>query len=234
MENKHLDNGHNHELHEHDHTLTGELVCHLPYSIFSVAFGLAILSFLVYGALLVQAAQSTVCRSSMVLFHSFHFMHIVFAATGTMITFFRFSKNIPKGIIVSIFSASFFCTLSDAILPYLGGKLLGVNMHLHLCFVTELHNILPFLIVGLLNGFIMSRHHESRQGMFSVFSHFIHILISSFASIFYLVSQGCTDWYQNIGLVFLFLVIAVVVPCTLSDVVVPMAFARAGKKDEKH
>lgn len=234
MENKHLDHNHDHDQHAHEHTLTGELVCHLPYSVFSVAFGLAILSFLVYGALLIQASPAAVCKSSMVLFHSFHFMHIVFAATGTMITFFRFSNNIPKGILVSIVSSSFFCTLSDAILPYLGGELLGVHMHLHLCFLTELHNILPFLVVGLLNGFIMSRHHSSRQGMFSVFSHFIHILISSFASIFYLISQGCTDWYQNIGLVFLFLVVAVVVPCTLSDVVVPMAFARAGKKNEKH
>jgi hypothetical protein len=34
------------------------------------------------------------------------------------------------------------------------------------------------------------------------------------------------------GLLFLFLVIAVVVPCTLSDVVVPWYFARM--KNEKH
>jgi hypothetical protein len=224
-----------HHDHGHDHTLLSELIHHLPYAIFSVAFGLAILSFLVYMSFLGKSDPGMVCRGSNALFHSFHFMHIVFAATGTMITFFRFSKNIVKGFLVGCFAASFFCTISDVVFPYLAGNLMGVHMHFHVCFFTELHNILPFLIVGLLNGFIMSRHHASRQGLFSIFSHFIHILVSSFASMFYLVSHGCTDWYLNIGVVFLFLVIAVVVPCTLSDVVVPMAFARTDKKhDAKH
>jgi hypothetical protein len=222
------------QCHSHEHSLTGELVHHLPYAIFSVAFALSVLSFLVYLSFLGGAPTDVVCRGSDALFHSFHFMHIVFAATGTLITFYRFSKNILKGLLVGIFSATFFCTLSDVFLPYLGGSLMGVHMHLHVCFFTELHNILPFLFVGLFNGFIMSRHPGSQQGVYSIFSHFIHILISTFASMFYLVSHGCTDWYLNIGFVFLFLVVAVVVPCTLSDVVVPMAFARADKKHAKH
>lgn len=214
---------------EHGHSLVEEIMCHLPYAIFSVAFGLAFLSFLVYGAFLVGASNGSICDGSQVLFHSFHFMHIVFAATGTVLTYFRFSKNIFKGLCIGALCASFFCTVSDAVLPYLGGKLMGVDMHFHICFITELHNILPFLFVGLLNGFLLSRHHESKQALYSIFSHFIHILVSSFASIFYLVSQGCTNWYTNIGIVFLFLIIAVVVPCTLSDVVVPMAYARGNR-----
>jgi hypothetical protein len=219
---------------EHGHSLMQEIMCHLPYAVFSVAFGLATLSFLVYGAFLVGATNGSICNGSEVLFHSFHFMHIVFAATGTVLTYFRFSKNIFKGLCIGALCASFFCTLSDAILPYLGGTVMGVDMHFHICFITELHNILPFLFVGLLNGFLLSRHHESKQALYSIFSHFIHILVSSFASIFYLVSQGCTNWYTNIGIVFLFLVIGVVVPCTLSDVVVPMTFAGADKKHAKH
>lgn len=223
-----------HTYHGHSHSFMEEITHHLPYAIFSVAFGLAILSFLVYSSFMAGATDYVVCRGSNVLFHSFHFMHIVFAATGTLITFFRFSTNILKGFIVGCLSSAFFCTLSDVIFPYIGGTLMGVHMHFHLCFATELHNILPFLCVGLLNGFLMSRQHASKQVMFSLFSHFVHILISSFASIFYLISQGCTNWYTNIGIVFLFLVIGVVVPCTLSDVVVPMAFARNQKKHAKH
>jgi hypothetical protein len=161
-------------------------------------------------------------------------MHIVFAATGTLITFFRFSKNIVKGFLVGIFSTTVFCTLSDAIIPYIGGKLLGVNMHFHLCFLTELRNVLPFLGIGLLNGFVMSRHHSSKQSMFSTSSHFVHILISSFASTFYLVSHGFTQWYSSIGFVFLFLIIAVVIPCTFSDLIVPMAFAKGDKDHAQH
>lgn len=220
--------------HGHGHSVLGEITCHLPYAIFSVAFALAIVSFLVYNSFVAGVNEDAMCQGSDVLFHSFHFMHIVFAATGTLITYFRFSRNVVKGLIVGSLSSLTFCTLSDSILPYIGGRLMGVHMHLHLCVVTELHNIIPFLLVGLLNGFLMSRNHVSKQGMFSIFSHFIHILISSFAAIFYLISQGCTDWYENIGIVFLFIIGAVVVPCTLSDVVVPMTFARTRKNHEKH
>lgn len=220
--------------HEHSHTLFGELACHFPYAIFSVAFSLAILSFLVYLSFISSAHTTLVCRGSNALFHSFHFMHIVFAATGTLITYFRFSNNVLKGLIVGSLSSMFFCTLSDSILPYIGGLMMGVPMHLHICFLTELHNVLPFLIVGLFNGYIMSRHPSSKQWYFSIFSHFFHILVSSFASMFYLVAHGCTDWYVNIGIVFLFLVLAVLIPCTLSDVVVPMTFARTDKKHAKH
>ena len=214
----------------HEHTLSNELACHFPYAVFSVSMCLAVLSFLSFMTVCNFNDNQSVCKGAHLLFHSFHFMHIVFAATGTLITFFRFSKNIVKGLLVGILSSMTFCTLSDAVLPYLGGRLLGVNMHFHLCFFSELDKVLPFLIVGLINGYVMSKHHASKQSFYSTSSHFIHILISSFASMFYLVAHGFVDWSANIGFVFLFLIFAVVIPCTFSDVVVPMAFARADKK----
>lgn len=227
---------HNHSLeheHEHEHTLKDGIICHLPYSIFSVAFCLTVLSFLSY--LTLGISNGLILRKGAhMLFHSFHFLHIVFAATGTLITFYRYSKNVLLGLVVGIMCSITFCTLSDAIIPYLAGRMLGVNMQFHLCFISELSNIIPFLILGLLNGFIMGRYHHGHHESYSVFSHFVHILISSFASTFYLVANGLPDWYSKIGIIFLFLIIAVVVPCTLSDVVVPMAFARVGKRNERH
>lgn len=217
----------------HKHTVTDELLCHFPYAVFSVALSLAVLSFVTFFSLFSNNTEA-VEHGAHLLFHAFHFMHIVFAATGVLITYFRFSKNIIKGLIVGLLTASFFCTVSDSILPYIGGRLLGVHMHFHLCFWSDIDKIIPFLLVGLLNGYIMSKHHQSKQALYSTFSHFIHILISSFASMFYLVAHGLLDWGDNIGFVFLFLIGAVVVPCTLSDVVVPMYFARADKKHEKH
>jgi hypothetical protein len=225
----HNHHGHDHDhYHDHEHTLNAELVHHLPYAIFSVAFALIILSFV---TLTFRATADTTLahKGSLMLFHSFHFMHIVFAATGTLITFRRFSKNVVASLFVGIASPAIFCTLSDSILPYLGGRALGVNMSFHLCFVTELWNVLPFLFVGLINGFVMSKHHEANQKMYSIFSHFVHIFVSSLASTFYLVAHGFTDWYKDIGFVFLFIILAVVIPCTLSDVVVPMSLARAKK-----
>lgn len=216
-----------HDHHEgHDHTIYEEFICHLPYAIFSVALALTVISFI---ALPGQATKELSCKSD-ILFHSFHFMHIVFAATGTMATFLRFSKNYLLALLVGTISPSIFCLLSDAVLPYLGGQMFGVHMHWHACFATELHNVLPFLIVGVINGIVLSKHPESRQSLYSLFSHFVHILVSSLASTFYLVSHGFTNWYSNIGFVFLFLVVAVVVPCTLSDVIVPMMLAKGSAK----
>ena len=168
----HLHHDHGHD-HSHGHSLYSELMCHLPYAIFSVAFCLTILSFLGYVSLGVTDPK-LLKKGAKTLFHSFHFLHIVFAGTGALITFFRFSKNVFKGLLVGIFCASVFCTLSDAIIPFLAGKLLGVHMHFHLCFLSELQNILPFLVVGIINGLIMGKYHTASSGFYSLFSHFIH------------------------------------------------------------
>ncbi len=224
------DHSHGHD-HNHDlleHSVIDELICHLPYAIYSVAFSLIALS--IYSVFSMSLDPAIVKKGCKALFHSFHFMHIVFAATGTIITFCRFSKNYWRALIVGIISPTFFCILSDAVLPYIGGTILGVHMHFHACFLTEPGRVIPFLIVGIINGFVMSRHHESKQGGYSLSSHATHIFISSLASTFYLMAHGFTNWYTAIGNVFVLLIIAVVVPCTLADVVVPMTIARLGKK----
>ena len=223
-----MSNHHHHGDTEHEHSILGELLCHLPYAIYSVAFAIGILSFITYFSM--GDSVEIVCKKSKVLFHSFHFMHILFAATGTLITFFRFSRNNTRAILLGIFSPIIFCTLSDSVLPYIGGLMLGVNMKFHICFHKELMNVIPFLVIGILNGFLLSRHEGERQWLYAITSHAVHIFISSLAAIFYLVSHGCTDWYKIIGGVFVFLIFSVVAPCTFSDVVVPMLVA---KKDLK-
>lgn len=237
MEQKKQQSCSSHEHHE-GHLLS-ELSHHLPYAIFSLALGLILLSLLdVFG--LSHGVHdhghdhSHAADGAHLLFHSFHFMHIIFAMTGSLITFSRFSNNLFKGIVVSLISSVFFCTLSDIILPYLAGIFLGVHMHFHICLFSEWHNVLPFYFIGLVNGLIMSRHSSAIKTFYSVGSHFGHILISSLASLFYLISEGFSNWSPQMGLMFLFLIIAVVVPCTLADVVVPIFFAKPGKNNEKY
>jgi len=232
MAHHHHSHNHNHNHDDHGHSLYGELMCHLPHAIFSVAFSLMILTLVTYfSAGLMQPRAA--CQGAHMLFHAFHFMHIVFAATGTVVTFCRFSRNVWKMLIVGTICPIVFCAMSDIIIPYIAGRLLGVAMHFHVCFYSELANVLPFLVMGIINGYAMSRHPAAQRSHATV-SHISHIFVSSLASSFYLVSHGFTDWYLQIGLVFVFLVIAVVVPCTLSDVIVPIFFAKAGNKDEKH
>lgn len=223
----HDDHGHDH----HNHGLKAEFLHHFPYAVFSVALGMVILSLLDYVSYSSLPSKLTSsCNGYHMLFHSFHFLHILFAATGTVITYSRFAKNpsLWKVLLVGSISPMIFCILSDVVLPYLSGRILGVDMEFHICFHRELRNVLPFLIMGILNGLILRTHHTAMLRMFSLGSHFTHILISSLASLFYMVSHGFTDWYGQMGYVFLFLVGAIIIPCTLSDVIVPMYLA--GKK----
>lgn len=206
---------------EHHHTVFDEILCHFPYAIFSVALSMICLSLL--SSISTGSAQMAV---SYRLFHNFHFLHLLFAATGTILTFRRFSKSITGGIIVGMFVPAFFCTLSDAFLPYLGGKMVNLDMHFHWCFINHLQTVLPFLIVGMLNGWAMSMHKSSLRLVYSLGYHLLHIFVSSMASILYLVSFGFSEWWAHMGFVFLFLIFAVLIPCTLSDIVVPMMFAR--------
>lgn len=212
-------------------SIVEELAFHFPYAVYSVALTIGILSFLTLGG---SGSAGSSSPDFHELFHSFHFMHIVFAATGALITYLRFSRNMLGALFVGLVVPSVFCLLSDVIMPYYGGKLLGVDMHWHICFASELHNILPFLFMGMINGFVLSRHGVEHQSLYSVVSHFSHILVSSFASGFYLIAHGFDTWYVNIGSFFLFLIGAVVVPCTLGDVVVPMFFARVKRNNEEH
>jgi len=53
------------------------------------------------------------------------------------------------------------------------------------------------------------------------------------ASILYMVSFGFAKWYSQMGLVFILMILAVLIPCTLSDIVVPMMFAKNKKPINK-
>ena len=224
----HSEDHHSHQSHEA--LLSKELACHFPWAVFSIGLGFILLSILNFIGL--GVVQSSHAYGYHVLFHVFHYLHIVFAVVGTMVTFARFSSDFWSGLVVATIFPSFFCTLSDIALPTLAGNILGVQMKMHVCFVSEFHNIVPLLLIGIFTGLFLRAHHESMLAFFSLGSHFFHILISSLASLFYMVSYGFESWYDSMGLLFLFLIIAVVVPCTLSDLIVPWYFAK--KKNEKH
>ncbi len=213
------------EILEHHHTVWDEIVCHLPIAIFSVAFGMLMLSIISY-----FDPTGSNSKGAHRLFHNFHFLHLLFAATGTVLTFRKYSKKLILGLIIGFIVPIIFCTLSDAALPYISGKILGVNMHFHWCFLSHIKTVIPFLFIGILNGWFMSGHSINRQLFYSQGFHFLHIFISSMASILYLIAFGFAKWWKEMGLVFSFLILAVLIPCTLSDIIVPMLFAKKMKK----
>ncbi len=150
----------------HLDSLKEELLCHMPYAIFSIALGMILLS--TFGYLgLGLGSEKLVRKGYKILFHSFHFMHIIFAATGTVLTFLRYSNNILRAIIVGILSPMIFCMLSDVLMPYVGGIILGKEMSLHICFITEWKNVVPFLAIGIINGILLAKHYSAFGQIFS-------------------------------------------------------------------
>ncbi|MGZ6250598.1 MAG: hypothetical protein ACXWL2_01070 [Candidatus Chromulinivorax sp.] len=222
-----------------------EFLHHFPYATLSVALALMLLTLInvfFNNGIGVQEVVSSCCSHHAgcvhasgldILFHSFHFIHILFATSGTIVTFRRYSNKIWAGLLVGTLSSMVFCTLSDVLLPYAAGRFLGVDMDLHICFASELSNILPFLIVGLINGWVMTQLPEFITKENSLFLHFLHTFISAMASIFYAVGHGLSDFYSYFGMFYLLMVVAVIIPCTLSDVIAPIFFAQFVGKSQK-
>lgn len=213
----------------HHHTIWDEIICHLPFAIFSVALAMIFLSLLTSVDTAYQVGKKSV---SYRLFHNFHYLHLLFAATGAVLSFRKYSKNVFAGLVVGFFVPVIFCSISDAVLPYLGGRVINLPMKFHWCFIDHLDVVLPFVFGGMLNGWVMSCHAESRQLFYSLGFHVLHIFISSMASVLYLVSFGFSDWWKQMGIVFIYIVAVVLIPCTLSDIVVPMFCAKAKRRSK--
>jgi hypothetical protein len=229
---------HDHDHGHHEHVLRQELVCHFPYATLSVAISFIVLGLLEFmsAGLMLSGHQLQVSYHR--LFHVMHYLHLLFATAGTVIACVRFSQGIVWSLIISFISPAVFCTLSDIALPTLAGKILGMNIGMHVCFFYSegMVNIIPLMLIGLSTGYAIALHNDKTQlHMLSLRSHFAHILISSLAASSYVMSYGFCEWQNVMGFLFCMLVIAVVLPCTISDVVVPMYSARwRWGKHEKH
>jgi hypothetical protein len=235
-----------------------ELFEHLPYTVLSVAGGLMILGLMTYAAMITAApgsrsadghrhdAESAAESGSparggeakrapalnpnfrpaaQIMFHVFHPLHTFFSAVATVAMFWRHERRWTKAILVGVFGAVGLCGISDIFLPYLAGLLLGVEgMQMHICLIEHPGVILPFLIAGLLLGLILPiSTHKS-----TIFSHAAHVLVSSTASIMYLVAFGLENWIESIGMVFVYMVFAVILPCCASDILFPLLLTSKG------
>ena len=203
-----------------------ETLCHLPYALVSVVIGIIGVGILTH---VIPSRDIPVVGHQ--LFHVFHYLHLLFAGAGVILSFRSYSSRVIPSLVIGFCVPSFFCTLSDAIIPYFGGKVLKVSMHFHWCFRDHFLTVIPFLASGIALGWAVNHHAKKNKMYFLLFSHISHILISSMASTLYLVTFGFLNIWSQVHMVFLFLLVAVLVPCTLSDVVVPILFAKGACKD---
>lgn len=157
-----------------------------------------------------------------VIFHySFHLMypaHMLLSSTVTAAMFRLHMGRVGGSIGVGFFGSLPICMVSDILFPYAGGVLFGAKVDLHICLLEE-----PWLVVapGLAGATI-----GALTGRWTKCPHAVHILISTLASLFYLIGFGVVDWLIHIPFVFMLLFAAVWIPCCTSDIVLPLLFSR--------
>jgi hypothetical protein len=198
-----------------------ELSHHLPYTIVSSLIAMVV----VWWFSLNQAQQYGGPGWGQEVewsFHVLHPLHVCLSAITSTAAFWRVKRRVLAAIAFGLVASVIPCGLSDYIVPFVGGRILGQPMELHICLLEHPMVILPFLAMGVIGGFLLEQPLSSG----SVFSHGAHVFISSLAALVYLVSYGFTGWLTDVQLVFpvlLVVVIAVWVPCCMSDIVIPVS-----------
>lgn len=234
-------------------TLWKEVESHLPYSVFATAAGIILAGLMLYIAMVTSSGHAlpgpeqhvaaeahehghahggtgaeilrgseVMQNASHVTFHVFHPVHMLFSAIATTAMFWRYERKLIKAVITGLIGSLGVCSISDVMMPYLSGLILGAtHMSFHWCLIEHPMLVLPFAFTGVVVG-LMAAETIQRS---TYFSHSAHVFVSSAASIFYLVSFGLTDWAQNLGTVFILMVLAVMIPCCVSDIVFPLLVA---------
>ncbi len=164
-------------------------------------------------------------------FHLFHPAHMLFSATATTAMFRRYDRKVGKAVIVGLLGAIGVCGVSDILMPQVSLMILGVSAPMHICLIEHPGLVLPFAFVGVLVG-VAATGGVMRS---TVFTHSLHVLASTMASIFYMVGpMGMVAWIAQIGVVFLFVVVAVMLPCCFSDIIFPLLLTRRGHEEFLH
>ena len=190
--------------------ITRELAGHAPFTALGAITGIIIMVIIVFGNVPSSISQTT--------FYTLHPLHVVLSALVTTAMYKKYSSGkIWAVILIGYFGSIGIATISDAIIPYLGGTLLGVKMEFHLPFIEKWWLINPLALIGIAIGYLRPT---------TKFPHFGHVLLSTWASLFYFTAFGVAHWLPLLPVIFLFLFLAVWIPVCISDIVFPLLFTR--------
>lgn len=185
-----------------------ELKEHTPFTIFGAATGVVLM--------LVVVLADFSAGVSETIFFTLHPAHVILSAFATTAMFRKYNPaRLGTVLLVGYLGAVGIATLSDAVLPYLGGSLLGIDIELEIPVISEWWLINPAALLGIAIGYFWPR---------TRLPHFGHVLLSTWASLFYFAAFGVADWIPLLPFIFAFLFLAVWLPCCVSDIVFPLLF----------
>ncbi len=222
-------------LHEKSRLISRELVRHAPFTSFGAVTGIVLMFFTT------RLSQNL----SETIFYTLHPIHVVLSA---LVTAGMFRLHRGKGwqvFLVGYLGSVGIATLSDIFFPYLGGTLLGAEMEFHLGFVEKWWLVNPLAVLGILIAYFRPA---------TKFPHAGHVLLSTWASLFYLTAFGLGfgggfggglgfgsgfgggfggAGFSLLPFVFFILFLSVWFPCCLSDIIFPLLFVREGGKSKE-
>ncbi len=152
-----------------------EIVAHLPFTFFGMAAGLVLVFF---------ALKQSSIRFGEEEFHTAHFIHIFFSAAAGSAIFHSYRDSIWKAIPVVLVSSIAICTLSDSLIPFWCFYLFQKVAVFHVCAAEHPFMVTAFAAAGFVLGSVGIRFFRHCNRPF----HLAHILISTAASVLYLVS----------------------------------------------
>jgi len=113
-------------------------------------------------------------------------------------------------------------TISDSLIPFVAEFMLGMpNRGIHLGFIEKWWLVNPLAILGITIAYFKPR---------TKFPHAGHVLLSTWASLFHMIMAKIIilSWFSYV-VIFIFLFLAVLIPCCVSDIVFPLLFVKNNK-----
>ena len=197
-----------------------ELRIHAPFTAFGTITGIVIVA---------MVAHLHLPRGvSVGLFWTFHPFHVLLSALVTAGMYRLHSKgSLWMTVLIGYFGSIGIATLSDSVIPFLGETLLKMpHREMHAGFIEKWWLVNPLAIAGITYAYFKPA---------TKFPHAGHVLISTWASLFHMIMAGDQGfvWYSYLA-VFVFLFLAVWLPCCISDIVFPLLFVGEGKEIHHH
>ncbi len=198
--------------------IVNELVEHAPFTAIGAVAGIIIILIMVFGNVPSQISQA--------IFYTLHPLHVLLSAIETTAMYRKYGNGkVWAAILIGYTGSVGIATISDAIIPYLGGAVLNVEIEFHIPFIEEWWLVNPAALIGIAIGYLKPTTKLSHSG---------HVLLSTGASALYFTAFGIAHWLPLLPFIFVFLFLAVWLPCCVSDIVVPLLFTRKQLLPSEH
>jgi hypothetical protein len=200
--------------------ILSELKEHAPFTALGAVSGIIIMVIIVLADAPPSISEAT--------FYTLHPLHVVLSALVTTAIYMRYSKGkLWAAILIGYAGSIGIATMSDAVIPFVEGSALSIDIEFHLPFIET--SVFPYLgvpkwivinsaaLIGIAIGYWKQTTKIPHSG---------HVLLSTWASLFNFTAFGTASWLPLLPLIFVFLFLAVLLPCCMSDIVFPLLFVR--------